>query len=44
MSFLKELMGYILAFTLIHLLYRLLLVPLSECGHLQAKTWIKRRT
>jgi hypothetical protein len=32
---LKELVGYTLIFTTIHLLYRLLLVPLSECGDRQ---------
>jgi hypothetical protein len=29
--------GYTLVFTTIHLLYRLLLVPLSECGNLQSE-------
>jgi hypothetical protein len=33
--FLQELVGYTLIFTTIHLLYRLLLVPLSECGDRQ---------
>jgi hypothetical protein len=35
--FLQELVGYTLIFTTIHLLYRLLLVPLSECGNLQSE-------
>jgi hypothetical protein len=35
--FLQELVGYTLIFTTIHLLYRLLLVPLSECGDLQSE-------
>jgi hypothetical protein len=36
--YLQELVGYTLIFTTIHLLYRLFLVPLSECGNLQSET------